>query len=113
MAIPELNDKGRMAGIPLSPEAKVTVERRGEIVLIGVNRPQVCNRFDPDAFFGLAKAFLLFREVPEALLEILGHARDQFHGAFIRGKIAAFPEEQITAHSRFGLTHEGGQNLNL
>ena len=55
MAIPELNDKGRMADIPLSPEAKITVERRGEIVLIGVNRPQVYNRFDPDAFFGLAR----------------------------------------------------------
>jgi enoyl-CoA hydratase/carnithine racemase len=49
-AIPELNDKGRMAGIPLSPEAKITVERRGDIVLIGVNRPQSYNRFDPDAF---------------------------------------------------------------
>jgi hypothetical protein len=54
MAIPKLNDKGRMADIPLSPEAKITVERRGEIVLIGVNRPQIYNRFDPDAFFGLA-----------------------------------------------------------
>jgi hypothetical protein len=31
-----LNDKGRMAGIPLFPEAKITVERRGEIVLIGM-----------------------------------------------------------------------------
>ena len=59
-AIPKLNDKGRMADIPLSPEAKITVERRGEIVLIGVNRPQVGNRFDPDAFFGLAKAYYDF-----------------------------------------------------
>lgn len=50
-AIPELNDKGRMADIPLSPQAKITVERRGEIVLIGVNRPQAGNRFDPDAFY--------------------------------------------------------------
>ena len=41
MAIPKLNDKGRMSDIPLSPEAKITVERRGEIVLIGVNRPQI------------------------------------------------------------------------
>jgi hypothetical protein len=39
MTIPQLNDKGRMADIPLSPGAKITVERRGEIVLIGVNRP--------------------------------------------------------------------------
>jgi enoyl-CoA hydratase len=56
MAIPTLNDKGRMAEIPPSPEVKITVERRGEIVLIGVNRPQIYNHFDPDAFFGLAKA---------------------------------------------------------
>ena len=56
MAIPKLNGKGRMADIPPSPEVKMTVERRGEIVLTGVNRPQIYNRFDPDAFFGLAKA---------------------------------------------------------
>ena len=36
MAIPKLNGKGRMADIPPSPEVKMTVERRGEIVLIGV-----------------------------------------------------------------------------
>ena len=54
--IPKLNDKGRMADIPLSPQAKITVERRGQIVLIGVNRPQSYNRFDPDAFFGLANS---------------------------------------------------------
>jgi hypothetical protein len=46
-AIPELNANGCMADIPLSPEAKITVERRGQIVLIGVNRPQIYNRFDP------------------------------------------------------------------
>jgi hypothetical protein len=45
-----------MADIPLSPEAKITVEPRGAIVLIGVNRPQIDNRFDPDSFYGLAKA---------------------------------------------------------
>src|SRR5271156_5223787 len=60
MAIPRLNDKGRMAEIPFSPEAKITVERRDKIVLIGVNRPQIYNRFDPDAFFGLAKAYYDF-----------------------------------------------------
>src|ERR1700685_2728147 len=49
--------EGRMVDIPLSAEAKITVERRGQIVLIGVNRPQVYNRFDPDAFFGLARAY--------------------------------------------------------
>jgi enoyl-CoA hydratase len=63
MAIPKLNDKGRMADIPLSPEAKITVERRGEIVLLGVNRAQIYNRFDPDpslraaVFFGHGENF--------------------------------------------------------
>ena len=47
MVIPKLNDKGRMADTPPSSEAKITVERRGEIVMIGVNRPQIDNRFDP------------------------------------------------------------------
>jgi hypothetical protein len=30
----------------LSPDAKITVERRGQIVLIGINRPQMFNRID-------------------------------------------------------------------
>jgi enoyl-CoA hydratase/carnithine racemase len=33
-------------------------------VLIGVNRPQSYNRFDPDAFFGLAKAYCDFDNDP-------------------------------------------------
>ena len=64
MVVPKLNDKGRMADIPLSPAAKITVERRGEIALIGVNRPQVYNRFDPEAFFSLAKAYYDFDNDP-------------------------------------------------
>ena len=53
-----------MADIPLSPEAKITVERRGQIVLIGVNRPQAGNRVDPDAFFSLARAYHDFDNDP-------------------------------------------------
>jgi enoyl-CoA hydratase len=51
------NDKARMAEIPLSPDAKVTVERRGQIVLIAINRPQMFNRVDPETFYGLARAY--------------------------------------------------------
>ena len=36
-----------MIDIPLAPETKVTVERKGPIVLIGINRPQALNRIDP------------------------------------------------------------------
>jgi enoyl-CoA hydratase len=81
MAIPKLNDKGRMADIPLSPEAKITVERRGQIVLIGINRPQACNRFDPDAFFGLATAYYDFDNDPSLRAAVLfGHGENFSRG---------------------------------
>jgi enoyl-CoA hydratase len=52
-----VSDDVRMADIPLSPMTKVTVERRGQIVLIGINRPYIQNRIDPEAFLGLARAY--------------------------------------------------------
>ena len=79
--IPRLNEKGRMANIPLSPEAKITVERRGEIVLIGVNRPHIYNRFDPDAFFGLAKAYYDFDNDPSLRAAVFfGHGENFSRG---------------------------------
>ena len=86
-ALPKLNDKGCMADIPLSPEAKITVERRGQIVLIGVNRPESYNRFDPDAYFGLAKAYYDFDNDPSLRAAVFfGHGEN-----FSRGiDVAAF-----------------------
>jgi enoyl-CoA hydratase len=46
-----------MEDVSLSPTAKITIERQGQIVLIGINRPYIHNRIDPDAFFGPAKAY--------------------------------------------------------
>ena len=46
-----------MAEIPLSTAAKVTVERRGQLVLIGINRPYIHNRIDPETYAGLARAY--------------------------------------------------------
>jgi enoyl-CoA hydratase/carnithine racemase len=45
-----------LVDVPLKPENKITVERRGPIVLIGINRPYIQNRMDPEASHGLAKA---------------------------------------------------------
>lgn len=76
-----LNDKGRMADIPLSPQAKITVERRGQVVLIGVNRPQVYNRIDPDAYFGLAKAYYDYDNDPSLRAAVLfGHGENFSRG---------------------------------
>ena len=81
MDIPKLNDKDHMADIPLSSDAKITVERRGEIVLIGVNRPQNYNRFDPDAFFGLAKAYYDFDNDPSLRAAVFfGHGENFSRG---------------------------------
>jgi enoyl-CoA hydratase len=46
-----------MAETPLGAASKVTVERRGQIVLIGINRPSIQNRVDPETYLGLAKAY--------------------------------------------------------
>ena len=47
----------KMVDIPASATAKITVERRGEIVLIGINRPNMQNRIDPETYVALAKAY--------------------------------------------------------
>jgi len=46
----------RLADVPLSPDTRVTAERRGLIVLIGINRPQMFNRMDPEGSHALALA---------------------------------------------------------
>ena len=43
--------------VALSPNVRATVERRGQVVLIGINRPDVYNRFDPETSHALAVAF--------------------------------------------------------
>src|SRR5271163_5364110 len=78
MDAPVLNDKGRMAEIPLTSDAKITVERRGEVVLIGVNRPQIFNRFDPDAFFSLAKAYYDYDNDPSLRAAVFFGHGDNF-----------------------------------
>jgi enoyl-CoA hydratase len=59
-AVTRPQDEVRMIDIQLSPNAKITVERREQIVLIGINRPEMFNRIDPEAFYGLAKAYYDF-----------------------------------------------------
>src|ERR1700683_1602602 len=75
------NTSTLMADIPLSSQAKITVERRGQIVLIGVNRPQSYNRFDPEAFFGLARAYYDFDNDPSLRAAVLfGHGENFSRG---------------------------------
>lgn len=67
-----------MSDIPLIPGAKITVERRGAIVLIGINRPYIQNRIDPEAFVGLAKAYHDYDHDPTLRAAILFGHGDHF-----------------------------------
>jgi enoyl-CoA hydratase/carnithine racemase len=75
------SDEVRMADIPPSSTAKVTVERRGQIVLIGINRPYIHNRVDPETFLGLAKAYYQYDHDPSLRAAVLfGHGDDFSRG---------------------------------
>ena len=45
--------------VPFSSAAKVTIERRGQIVVFGINRPYIQNRIDPETFEKLAEAYYI------------------------------------------------------
>jgi enoyl-CoA hydratase len=72
------SDEVRMADIPLSPNAKVTVERRGQIVLIGINRPYIHNRIDPETYAGLARAYSQYDQDPSLRAAVLFGHGDNF-----------------------------------
>jgi enoyl-CoA hydratase len=80
-AIEGHSDNVRMADIPPSSAAKITVERRGQIVLIGINRPYIHNRVDPETFLGLAKAYYQYDHDPSLRAAVLfGHGDDFSRG---------------------------------
>jgi enoyl-CoA hydratase len=60
-----------MADIPYSPQTKITVERQGQIVLIGINRPYIDNRLDPEATESLAKAYFDYDRDPSLRAAVL------------------------------------------
>ena len=74
-------DEVRVADIPPSSTAKITVERRGKIVLIGINRPYIHNRVDPETYNGLAKAYYQYDHDPSLRAAVLfGHGDDFSRG---------------------------------
>ncbi len=64
----------RLADAPLGPSATVTVERRGDIVLVGLNRPFIQNRIDPSTRLRLAETFYQYEHDPSLrALVLFGH----------------------------------------
>jgi enoyl-CoA hydratase/carnithine racemase len=76
----------KMADVPASATAKITVERRGEIVLIGINRPEIQNRLDPEAYLALAKAYYDYDHDPSLRAAVLfGHGANFSRGIDVDG----------------------------
>ena len=54
--------------VPFGSRAKLTIERRGQIVLLGINRPYIQNRIDPETFEQLADAYYQYDHDPRSVL---------------------------------------------
>ncbi|MGA7854917.1 MAG: enoyl-CoA hydratase-related protein [Candidatus Acidiferrales bacterium] len=67
--------------VPFNPGAKLTIERRGQIILFGINRPYIQNRIDPETFEKLAEAYYQYDHDPSLRAAILyGHGENFSRG---------------------------------
>jgi enoyl-CoA hydratase len=89
----------KMVDIPFTATTKLTIERRGQIVLIGINRPGIQNRVDPETFQALAKAYYDFDHDPSLRAAVLfGHGPN-----FSRGiDVDAFRADVASGKPRVG-----------
>jgi enoyl-CoA hydratase len=79
-----------LADVPLGPSATVTVERRGEIALIGLNRPFIQNRLDPPTRVRLAETFYQYEHDPSLRAVVLfGHGEHFSRGIDVDASQAA------------------------
>ncbi|RFU45475.1 hypothetical protein D0B32_22965 [Paraburkholderia sp. DHOC27] len=77
-AVAQSAEPTTLRDVPLSPAAKLTIERRGAIVLIGFNRPYIQNRVDPETFTALAKAYYEYDNDPSLRAAVLFGHGDNF-----------------------------------
>ena len=80
----------RLSDVPLSSNVRATVEKRGQIVLIGINRPDFYNRFDPETSHALALAFTGYERDDSLRCAILfGHGDNFSRGVDVDAHKAA------------------------
>ena len=76
----------RLENVLAGPNTKLTIERRGQIVLIGINRPYIQNRIDPETFEKLAEAYYQYDHDPSLRAAILfGHGENFSRGIDVEG----------------------------
>jgi len=86
-----------LADEPLSSSTTVTVERQGEIALIGLNRPFIQNRLDPPTRVRLAEAFFQYEHDPSLRAVVLfGHGEHFSRGIDVDASQAAITAGQRT-----------------
>src|SRR4051812_27894631 len=63
-----------LADVPLAAATTITVERRGDIVLVGLNRPFIQNRLDPPTRARLGETLYQYEHDPSLrALVLFGH----------------------------------------
>jgi enoyl-CoA hydratase len=94
---PPAEPETRLADAPLSSSTTVTVERRGEIALIGLNRPFIQNRLDPPTRVRLAETFYQYEHDPSLRAVVLfGHGENFSRGIDVDASQAAITAGQRT-----------------
>src|SRR5882757_721562 len=63
-----------LADVPFGPSATITVERRDQVALVGLNRPFIQNRLDPPTRVRLAETFYQYEhDASLRALVLFGH----------------------------------------
>jgi enoyl-CoA hydratase/carnithine racemase len=87
----------RVENVPLTADNTITVERRDDIVLIGLNRPQIFNRLDPPSRVKLARAMYQYEHDPSLRVAVLfGHGERFSRGIDVDASQAALVAGQRT-----------------
>jgi enoyl-CoA hydratase/carnithine racemase len=87
-----------LAGVPLGASVTITVERRGDIALVGLNRPSIQNRIDPPTRARLAQVFYQYEHDPSIrALVLFGHGEHFSRGIDVDAAQAGFASGPRTA----------------
>jgi enoyl-CoA hydratase/carnithine racemase len=80
----------KLVDVPVGPSATITVERRDDIALIGLNRPFIFNRLDPPTRVRLAHTLYQYEHDPSIRAAILfGHGENFSRGIDVDASQAA------------------------
>ena len=86
-----------LADAPLDSSTTVTVERRGQVALIGLNRPFIQNRLDPPTRVRLAETLYQYEHDPSLRAAVLfGHGAHFSRGIDVDASQAAIAAGQRT-----------------